>query len=199
MTYLNNWHPHVTGFPQTPTTGLKEQFVDEPYQVVVNVSDDPMWENAEWYRENSIEYYWFPMGDCVPLGLHSIYGALMVLWNSEKRGKKLLLHCAAGINRSQTVLDCFYYLRFNTHRIWTWMDLVHVEVNFGGGPNFETKYTNMLEFNCKRVTSPLPHLSWIEFWLNNLREQLETDGIQAGTYDMAFLTANENSGKTNKS
>ena len=191
--YINNWHPHVTGFPQTPQTGIISQFRDQPYRVVVNVSDDPMWDNAEWYRENGIEYHWIPMGDCTPLGLQSIYAAMMVMYRAEHRGKKLLLHCAAGVNRSQTVLDCYHYMRFGTHRIWTWMKLVETKVNWNGEGPREIHWMNMLECNTSKPDGRgLPSMPWMEKWLTDLREQLSTQrGIQPGTFDSAYLAAQE--------
>ncbi len=186
------WHPHVTGFPELPGKGLESQFRSQPYKVVINVSDDPMWANAAWYRQNDIQYYWFPMGDCVNMGLHPIFGAMMVLWEAERQGLKALVHCAAGINRSQTVMDCYHFMSRGCYRTWQ-PPIETIKVNWGDGDNGrdskEIQWRSMLARACNNPAKGYKSLAWIEKWLVAVRHQLDTHGLQAGTFDSAYLAA----------
>ena len=57
------------------------------------------------------------MNECSSeIGLNSIYSALTILWNAEHSKSKVYLHCHAGINRSQTIGDAYYFMRTKTHR-----------------------------------------------------------------------------------
>jgi hypothetical protein len=98
--------------------------------------------------------HWFPLGEIVGLCVGSIYGALNVLFTAYARNWSVYLHCAAGINRSQTVADCFYYMMTSEHRPkpahWH-----HI------GNNEQTGV--MLKRNCQRgKLQPLPVM---EAWL----------------------------------
>jgi hypothetical protein len=41
---------------------------------------------------------------------------MTILYKAEQSNKSVLLHCHAGKNRSQTVADCYYYMRSKIHR-----------------------------------------------------------------------------------
>lgn len=185
------FHPHVTGFPVLPSQGIERHFKEHGYRVVINVSDDPMWANAQWYRENGIEYYWFPMGDCGPMGLQPIYGAIIAIHEAERRGLQVLVHCAAGINRSQCVMDCYWFMSRGHYR--TWQPPREVKVNWlPAGDNTEIQWRTMLERACSNPANKLPTLRWMERWLTALYIELTGPiGVQAGTFDLAYLMADK--------
>jgi hypothetical protein len=92
------------------------------FEVFVNVSDEYNAELAERLVAEGHQSHWFPLGEAWGLCLASIYGALYVMREAEKRGKRVYLHCHAGINRSQTVADCYYFMRTGEHRPRPWVD-----------------------------------------------------------------------------
>jgi len=91
----------VTGFP-------KEHNVD-PFDVVINVSDEFSHSVYQYCVQHHKQYFWFPMSECNSnMGLHSIYGAMNILRSSEALNLKVLLHCHAGANRSPSVKESYY-------------------------------------------------------------------------------------------
>ena len=90
----------------------------QSFDVVINVSD-------EWYNTvdkeltdiHGLKTFWFPMNECKKdIGLNSIYGALNILWSCEKQNRNVLLHCHAGVNRSNSVADAYYFMRTGKQR-----------------------------------------------------------------------------------
>jgi len=80
--------------------------------VFINVSDEYIGSCHVSAVKSNKMYYWFPMNECTKdIGLNSIYGALQIMHNAEMENKKVYLHCHAGINRSPTVMECYYFMR----------------------------------------------------------------------------------------
>ena len=96
--------PHPTGKKKILFESLSE------FDVVVNVSDHIDFTLNEWLCKNSIQLYWFPLGEAFPMALENIFGAMSVLWNAEQNNKKVLLHCVAGRNRSRMIKDCYQFM-----------------------------------------------------------------------------------------
>jgi hypothetical protein len=86
------------------------------YDVFVNVSDEYNAELAVELTRLGKQSHWFPLGEAWGLCMGSIYGALYILREAEKHGQRVYLHCHAGVNRSQTVADCYYFMRSGEHR-----------------------------------------------------------------------------------
>ena len=42
--------------------------------------------------------------------LENIFAAMNILWHAERSNQKVLLHCVAGRNRSQMILDCYQFM-----------------------------------------------------------------------------------------
>jgi hypothetical protein len=102
--------------------------------------------------------HWFPLGEFWGLSLASIYGALFILWEAEQRQQRVYLHCHAGVNRSQTVADCYYFLRTGKHR---------PRRAWARGP----QTANALQRNSDHHA--LPPLAVMEAWLQALRYAVE--------------------------
>jgi len=86
------------------------------YACAVNVSDIFRPEITDALRQRGVQIFWFPQGEAFGISLASLYGALRILWNAEKREQAVLLHCHSGHNRSVLVADCYYFLRTGQHR-----------------------------------------------------------------------------------
>jgi hypothetical protein len=119
--------------------------------VVINVSDEYMKDYYQDLMKKGYQCYWFPMNEARrDIGLNSIYAALWVMYEAEEKNEKVLLHCHAGINRSQSVRAAYYYMRTGTH--------------FENPRNKEDKHLNRLIANCNR--GYLPPLREMETFLN---------------------------------
>lgn len=93
---------------------LHSHFFNNNYDYIINVSDEYYWETDKKLQVNSSKTFWFPMSETVcDIGLNSIYGALVILYNAEKENKSVYLHCHAGTNRSEIVRAAYYYMKNN--------------------------------------------------------------------------------------
>jgi hypothetical protein len=98
------------------------RYLHAAHDVFLNVSDEYAPEVAALVAAQGRQYFWFPLGEEWGIGLASIYGALNILWRCEQRQQRVYLHCHAGVNRSQTVADCYYFARSGRHRPWPGKD-----------------------------------------------------------------------------
>lgn len=95
---------HPTERSKQPLDSLKE------FDIVMNVSDHVDFQLNAWLCAESIQQYWFPMGEAHSLPLENLFGAMQVLWNAENTHQKVFLHCVAGRNRSQMIKDCYRFM-----------------------------------------------------------------------------------------
>lgn len=125
------------------------------FEVFVNVSDEYSPEIAAQLAAVGKQSHWFPLGEAWGLSLSSIYGALYILREAEKRQQRVYLHCHAGVNRSQTVADCYYFMRSGEHRALQFTLL---------GENPDTR--NQLQ--CNIGNNVLPDTFTMEGWLKQM-------------------------------
>jgi hypothetical protein len=191
-TLAPTWKPHVLGYPELYNGHLDPRFKEFGYEVVINVSDVFHAGHLPHYRERGIEAHWFPLNECLDFGLNSLYAAMSILWEAERQGKMVLIHCAAGINRSQVVMDCYYFLRKGTHRAYPFSLIETVKVNFvnaGGYPDSrqeERPWTTMLHRAC--ANGHLPTITDMETWLTSLGQRLDAkNGFGIGDLDDSLL------------
>jgi protein-tyrosine phosphatase len=160
---------------------VNKSFDPLQYEYVINVSD-------EFYSEfqfllNGLKTFWFPMNECKrDIGLNSLYGAMVILYQAEKENKKVYLHCHAGVNRSRTIQQAYYYLRTGEHlkqdrnkrfdSIFIVTDKKDETVN---------EFYNMLLSNCNR--GYLPPKAELEKFLSNLKSKLTENKMQGGILD----------------
>lgn len=147
-------------------------FIASDYDIVINVSD-------EWYldvelqiRECYTSYYWFPMNEAKKdIGLNSIYGAMIILAYAEKQNLNVYLHCHAGVNRSEIVRSCYYFMRTNQQ----------LEQNGSG-------HINMLLSACAR--GYLPERTEMESYLGKIASY--TKSMRGGVLDMCKIESIRN-------
>lgn len=159
----------VVGYPVlTEVTAEKGKYKD--YDVFINVSDEYWMDYVKEFWKLGKQNHWFPMGEMHnDIGLVSIFGALWVMYQSYERNLSVLLHCHAGINRSQTVRACFHYMMSGEHLP------IEKEGRF-------IKADNMLEYNCKGCH--LPEMSKMELWLQACKEAFDNpEKFLGGMYD----------------
>ena len=137
-------------------------FEPSDYDYVINMSDEYYIEYQMSLISNNIKSFWFPMNECrKDIGLNSIYGAMVILYFAEKTNSRVYLHCHAGVNRSQTIKDCYCFMRTGSHNK---TDISH------------TGYVTKLHANCFR--GYLPPLAEIEKFLTELNNSLNDESYQ---------------------
>jgi len=126
--------------------------------IIINVSDEYYHKYTKAILLHNKMYFWLPMNEGKrDIGLNSIFGALMVLWEAEKNNQSVLLHCHAGANRSPSVQQAYYFMRTNTH--------LEPSILGRGG------YINQLVANCTR--GYLPPKAEMEQFLNKCKEAFD--------------------------
>lgn len=140
-----------------------EWFKAGDYDFCINVSDEFYFNHDKQIKDAGCNTFWFPMNECrKDNGLNSIYGAMVILFNAEKEGKRVYLHCHAGIHRSQLVRCCYYFLRTGQQLDNNW-----------------SAFINQLLADCAR--GYLPPKNETEDFLNYLGIQLKNfKGVPMG-------------------
>jgi len=164
------------------------------YDVIINVSDEFIDGCMKLALEGGKRYYWFPLNECTSnMGTNSMYGALQIISNCEKEGKKVFIHCHAGANRSPMIADCYYYMRTGEHRPEKETNpQLKEELNelFGKPKDFvsEIDGMNCLEMNC--YAKHLPPLKKMEEFLKECAIAFNKDETRRGGYlDSAKLNS----------
>ena len=85
-------------------------------QLVINVSERPYSkEIADAFKAKGIEFHHFPLVEEGPdMGLENIRKAVSKLIEGDREGKKMIMHCVGGNNRSRTVAECFALAKIGT-------------------------------------------------------------------------------------
>jgi len=137
------------------------QFRAADYDYVINVSDEYYPTHQSWLSSNVENLFWFPMNEAKKdIGLNSIYGAMVILFQAEKTNSKVYLHCHAGVNRSQTVRAAYYYMRTGSHIKEEAKGVIILK-------------SNQLFWNCSK--GYLPSLAEMEKFLNGIGIKLNSD------------------------
>jgi len=158
---------HVGAYPFINNTYFPEKDGElVKYDIIINMS-------SEWYpeidfkiREVCNNVYWFPMNESKSdVGLNSIYGAMIVLYNAYKNNQKVYLHCHAGINRSQATKDAFWFMMMGKHR----------ETNTNGFMNRLVRMSGLGYLPCKTN---------VEEFLKELKMMLDNNELKADSLDI---------------
>ena len=129
------------------------------YDYIINVSDEYYPTHQLLLSSNNIKSFWFPMNEAKKdIGLNSIYGAMVILFQAEKTNSSVYLHCHAGVNRSQLIRACYYYMR-------TGNDYISKDQRNG--------YINRMYANCTK--GYLPEISIFKNFLNQINIKLNSD------------------------
>ena len=126
--------------------------------VLINVSDEYNFYDMHMIQASGVKTYWFPMNECKKdIGLNSLYGAMCVLYAAEEDCDSVVVHCAAGTNRSPVVVQAYHFMRTGRHVI----------EDIDGG-----RWSNRLERACYR--GYLPPLKELEKFLHELMLHLKS-------------------------
>lgn len=148
------------------------------YDYVINVSDEYIPDCFTAANQSDTKYFWFPMNEsCNDIGLNSIYAALQIIYIAEQSQKTVYLHCHAGINRSVTVADAYFYMRTGKHRLVKKEN--NVKVNFGVEPHEEEQLINNRLLNNINE-GLLPAKRKMETFLKNCPEIFEKEVSMRG-------------------
>lgn len=122
----------------------------EDLKIIINVSGRDFEKPQEFFEERSIIAKFTPLteknGD---MGYRTILSAVKDLLYWDRQGKRCLVCCAFGVNRSRTIIEAFHYAKMG----------FHFDDEYDG-------YQNHLICNC--MNGFLPPLPKVEEDLRNL-------------------------------
>jgi hypothetical protein len=148
----------------------------EEYDYVINMSDEH-YTPVELKLRNA-RTFWFPMNEKKrDIGLNSIYGAMVILYQAEMENRKVYLHCHSGRNRSVLTKACYYYMR-------TGQQIIDPSKDSEGKE--DGKYLNRLHRACTR--GYLPPMAEMEEFLRNIAGKLGV--MNGGNLDKCKKTIN---------
>lgn len=116
---------------------------------LINVANEEDPEIKEAILARGITYEWLPTDERPRMNLPHILLAVRLLRQYDAAGEQTIVHCQAGLNRSPSVVEAYYYCKYHTH----------LSAEYCG-------YQNHLIYNCK--TGHLPPLEDMEHYLQIL-------------------------------
>lgn len=123
--------------------------------LVISLSEKADKGAADFFASRQIEYLWLPLQEETDnIGYSSILEAVRKMLLCERSGKRIIVHCDFGNNRSRTVVEAFHYAKMG----------FHLEDGYKG-------YVNHLIYNSK--SGYLPPLDEIEIRLQNMNEEID--------------------------
>jgi len=145
---------NLTVRPFPTVADLNNLWIFGGVQAIINVSGhDYSDEVKKLLSDKGVEPYWFPLVEEGPdMGLDNIIRAVKVLQQCDEEGKKVVLHCTCGNNRSRTVAEFFHFIKT--------------------GEQFEDEYkgyANHLLYNI--AEGHLPGMDEMMTMFNGLRQQ----------------------------
>ena len=159
----------LVGVPAPDESWFHTHMIVSKFPTIIDIEDsgcDVLVNVSDLYRPEAIQGirdYWFPLGESFGFSLASIYGALKVMFEAYKSNQKVLLHCHAGKNRSQTVYECLYYVIIGEHAQNPDRSKLMLNINDGQLPGVY-KMDEFLD-NCREVfkdSDNLRPLDWIK-------------------------------------
>jgi protein-tyrosine phosphatase len=128
--------------------------ITEDLKIIINVSGRDFEMPQEFFEERGIIAKFTPLteknGD---MGYQTILNAVKDLLYWDRQGKRCLVCCAFGVNRSRTVIEAFHYAKMG----------FHIDDEYD-------EFQNHLICNC--MNGFLPPLSKVEEDLRNLAAEL---------------------------
>jgi len=78
------------------------------FRLVITLTEEPLpKELVHEMEERGIRWVWEPIPDFSPPTIEQMNRILKLIYENEKRGDKILIHCGAGLGRTGTVLACY--------------------------------------------------------------------------------------------
>ena len=124
----------------------------EDLKNIVNLSETQRIERTRFIRERAIPVHNLPLSECGgDMGFRNLLMAVRSLLICDLFGRRSIVCCDFGVNRSRTVIEAFHYAKLG----------FHFEDEYKG-------YLNHLIYNCE--TGYLPPLEEVEYELRFLNE-----------------------------
>ena len=124
----------------------------EDLRNIVNLSETQRIERTRFIRERAIPVHNLPLSECGgDMGFRNLLMAVRSLLICDRFGKRSIVCCDLGVNRSRTVIEAFHYAKLG----------FHFEDEYKG-------YLNHLIYNCE--TGHLPPLEEVEYELRFLSD-----------------------------
>lgn len=116
---------------------------------IINVAQKEEPEIKDAILARGITYQWLPTDEKPHMNLPHILLAVRALREYDRAGESTVIHCVAGINRSRSVVEAYYFAKYGTH----------LRDEYDG-------YPNHLIYNCQ--SGFLPPLEVMEHYLKIL-------------------------------
>ncbi|HDJ66209.1 MAG TPA: hypothetical protein ENF33_00640, partial [Nitrososphaeria archaeon] len=78
-------------------------------EVIISLTEDPL--PKEWIRELGFRYFHMPIIDHSAPKPETLKQIIDLMLNEIEEGKRILIHCAAGLGRTGTVLAAYFIAR----------------------------------------------------------------------------------------
>jgi len=96
---------HVAASGQPMTRSQVEWIKSQGIDMVISLTEQPL--PREWIENADLEYRHFPVKDHSAPSPELLKKIVNEVLNAKARGKKVLIHCAAGLGRTGTLLAAY--------------------------------------------------------------------------------------------
>ena len=100
---------YVAGSGRPMTLEQLKWIKERGIEVIISLTEDPL--PKEWIRELGFRYFHMPIIDHSAPNPETLKQIIDLMLNEIEEGKRILIHCAAGLGRTGTVLAAYFIAR----------------------------------------------------------------------------------------
>lgn len=100
---------YVAGSGRPMTLEQLKWIKERGIEVIISLTEDPL--PKEWIRELGFRYFHMPIIDHSAPKPETLKQIIDLMLNEIEEGKRILIHCAAGLGRTGTVLAAYFIAR----------------------------------------------------------------------------------------